>query len=50
MVSPHDVWSMVELSKQAVFEFEEAPGKISKSGSVDGAGRVRHMVAPGGYV
>ena len=37
-------------SKQAVFEFEEAPGKISKSGSVDGAGRVRHMVAPGGYV
>jgi len=50
LVSPHDVWSMVELSKQAVFEFEEAPGKISKSGSVDGAGRVRHMVAPGGYV
>ena len=50
LVSPHDVWSMVELSKQAVFEFEEAPGNISKSGSVDGAGRVRHMVAPGGYV
>lgn len=43
-------WDVVELSKQAVFEFEEAPGKITKSGSVDGAGRVRHMVAPGGYV
>ena len=24
LVSPHDVWSMVELSKQAVFEFEQA--------------------------
>lgn len=40
-VHPYHVWPRVELSKSAVFEFEQAPGNMTRNGSVDRAGQVR---------